>query len=117
MSQEKPNEIKDTDVFILSAVRTPLGSFGGSLSSLSAVDLGVVAIKGALEKAQIKAEQVDEVFMGNVLQANLGQNSARQASIKSGISETIPATTINVVCASGMKAVSLAVQSLALQQK
>ncbi|ETO16394.1 acetyl-CoA C-acyltransferase / 3-ketoacyl-CoA thiolase [Reticulomyxa filosa] len=116
MSEEKQIEIKDSDVFILAAVRTPLGSFGGSLSSLSAVELGAITIKGALEKAEIKPSQVDEVFMGNVLQANLGQNPARQASIKSGISDKVPATTVNVVCASGMKAVSLAAQSLALQQ-
>ncbi|MGB1040609.1 MAG: acetyl-CoA C-acyltransferase [Flavobacteriales bacterium] len=100
------------EVYIVSAVRTPMGSFGGSLSTVSATKLGAAAIKGALEKANISANQVDEVFMGNVLQAGLGQAPARQAAIFAGISNNVPATTINKVCASGMKAISLAAQSI-----
>ena len=100
------------EIYILSAVRTPMGSFGGSLSTVSATKLGAAAIKAALEKANIKADQVDEVFMGNVLQAGLGQAPARQAAIFAGISNNVPATTINKVCASGMKAISLAAQSI-----
>ncbi|MEQ9064800.1 MAG: acetyl-CoA C-acyltransferase [Vicingaceae bacterium] len=100
------------EVFIVSAVRTPMGSFNGSLSSVPATRLGAAAIKGALEKGKVKAEWVDEVFMGNVLQAGLGQAPARQASIFAGISDSVPATTINKVCASGMKALSIAAQSI-----
>ena len=100
------------EIYILSAVRTPMGSFGGSLSTVSAPKLGAAAIKGALEKVNVSADQVDEVFMGNVLQAGLGQAPARQASMFAGISSNVPATTINKVCASGMKAISLAAQSI-----
>ena len=100
------------EVVIISAVRTPMGSFGGSLSSVSATQLGATAIKGALNKGNVKPEMVDEVFMGNVLQANLGQAPARQASIFAGIGENVPCTTVNKVCASGMKAISLATQSI-----
>ena len=100
------------EVFIISAVRTPMGSFNGSLSSIPAPKLGATAIKGALEKGNIKAEWVDEVFMGNVLQAGLGQAPARQASIFAGISENVPATTVNKVCASGMKALAIAAQTI-----
>lgn len=100
------------EVYIVSAVRTPIGSFGGALSTVSATKLGATAIKGALEKAKLDSNSIDEVFMGNVLQANLGQAPARQAAIFAGISNQVPATTINKVCASGMKAISLATQSI-----
>lgn len=102
------------EVYIISAVRTPIGSFGGQLSKVPATKLGSVAIKGALEKAGINASEVNEVLMGNVLQANLGQAPARQAAIFAGISDTVPCTTINKVCASGMKAISMGVQSILL---
>ena len=100
------------EVYIVSAVRTPIGSFGGVLSSVSATDLGATAIKGAIIKAGITADKIEEVFMGNVLQANLGQAPARQAAIAAGISNSVPCTTINKVCASGMKSLSLAAQSI-----
>ena len=99
-------------VYIVSAVRTPMGSFGGSLASVAATQLGATAIKGALEKGNVKPEQIDEVFMGNVLQANLGQAPARQAAIFAGLSENTPCTTVNKVCASGMKAISMAAQTI-----
>lgn len=99
-------------VYIISAARTPMGSFGGALSTVPATQLGATAIKGALAKAGISAEHVNEVFMGNVLQANLGQAPARQAAIFAGLSENVPCTTINKVCASGMKALSLAAQTI-----
>lgn len=102
-----------TEVYIISAVRTPIGSFGGSLSSLSASALGAAAIKAAVERAGIKADQVQEVFMGNVLSANLGQAPATQAAKFAGLAD-IPATTINKVCASGTKAIMIAAQSIAL---
>tara|TARA_B100000900_G_scaffold414020_1_gene439469 strand:- start:2402 stop:3580 length:1179 start_codon:yes stop_codon:yes gene_type:complete len=100
------------EVVIVSAVRTPIGSFGGVLSSLSATQLGATAIKGAVEKAGIKTEEVNEVYMGNVLQANLGQAPARQAAMFAGLSQNIPCTTINKVCSSGMKSIMLAAQSI-----
>lgn len=100
------------EVYIISAVRTPMGSFGGSLSTVPATKLGATAITGALDKAGIKASDVNEVFMGNVLQANLGQAPARQAAIFAGLSEDVPCTTVNKVCASGMKSISLGVQSI-----
>lgn len=100
------------EVYIISAVRTPMGSFNGQLSGISAPKLGSIAIKGALDKAGVKADIVDEVFMGNVLQAGLGQAPARQASIYAGISTSVPCTTVNKVCASGMKAISIAAQSI-----
>lgn len=100
------------EVYIVSAVRTPMGSFGGGLASVPATKLGATAIKGALEKAGVSADQIDEVFMGNVLQAGLGQAPARQAAIFAGINDNVPCTTINKVCASGMKAISLAAQSI-----
>ena len=100
------------EVVIVSAVRTPMGSFGGGLSSLSATQLGAAAIKGALEKINIDKNLVDEIFMGNVLQANLGQAPARQAAIFAGISNDIPCTTINKVCSSGMKSIMLASQTI-----
>lgn len=102
------------EVYIVSAVRTPMGSFNGSLSSVSATKLGAAAIKAAVEKAGIKPEDVQEVFMGNVLQAALGQAPARQAAIFAGLPNTVPCTTVNKVCASGMKSIMLAAQSIAL---
>ncbi|MGD1842358.1 MAG: thiolase family protein [Thermonemataceae bacterium] len=101
-------------VYIVSAVRTPIGSFGGVLSSLSATQLGGTAIKGALEKAKVEGSLVNEVFMGNVVSANLGQAPAKQAALLAGLSNTIPSTIINKVCASGVKAVTLAAQSIML---
>ena len=102
------------EVYIISAVRTPIGSFGGSLSSLSATKLGSIAMKGALVKAGIDPTHVNEVFMGNVVSANLGQAPARQAAIGAGIGTNVPCTTINKVCASGMKSVMLGAQSIML---
>lgn len=104
------------EVFIVSAVRTPIGSFGGILAGISATQLGATAIKGALERAGVKPEQVNEVLMGNVVSANLGQAPARQASRFAGIPDNVPCTTINKVCASGIKAISLAAQSIMLGQ-
>ncbi|TXN36150.1 acetyl-CoA C-acyltransferase [Flagellimonas hymeniacidonis] len=101
-------------VVIVSAARTPIGSFMGSLSSVPAPKLGAVAIKGALEKIGLKPEQVEEVLMGNVVQAGTGQAPARQAAIFAGIPNTVPCTTINKVCASGMKAIMQGAQSIAL---
>ncbi len=101
------------EVVIVSAVRTPIGSFNGSLSSISATQLGAAAIKGAIEKAGIDKDQIDEVYMGCVLQAGLGQAPARQAAMHAGLSESVPCTTVNKVCASGMKAVMMAAQAIA----
>ena len=100
------------EVYIISAVRTPLGSFGGNLSGILATKLGAAAIKAAIEKAGIKPSEINEVFMGNVLQANLGQAPARQASIYAGLGNDVPCTTINKVCASGMKAIMIGAQSI-----
>ena len=100
------------EVVIVSAVRTPMGSFGGCLSSISATKLGSAAIKGAIEKAGIDSRIVNEVFMGNVLQANLGQAPARQAAIFAGLSKNVPCTTINKVCSSGMKSIMIAAQTI-----
>jgi len=100
------------DVYIISAVRTPMGSFGGALSSVSATQLGATAIKGALAKAGVNADQIDEVFMGNVLQAGLGQAPARQAAKFAGLPNDVPCTTVNKVCASGMKSISLGAQTI-----
>ena len=100
------------EVVIVSAVRTPIGSFGGIFSSIPATKLGSYAIKGAIEKCGIDKEIIDEVFMGNVLQANLGQAPARQAAIEAGLSENIPCTTINKVCSSGMKSIMIGTQSI-----
>jgi acetyl-CoA C-acetyltransferase len=102
------------EVFIVSAVRTPIGSFGGALSSISATDLGAAAIKGALARAGVSAEQIEEVLMGNVVSANLGQAPARQAARAAGIPDTVPCTTINKVCASGMKSIMFGAQSIML---
>ena len=100
------------EIVIVAAKRTPMGSFGGSLSSVPATKLGAIAIKGALDSIDLNSNLVDEVFMGNVLQANLGQAPCRQAAIFAGINENTPCTTINKVCASGMKAIFLAAQSI-----
>ena len=100
------------EVYIISAVRTPIGSFMGGLSSISATSLGSTAIKGALEKGSVEAALIDEVFMGNVLQAGVGQAPARQAALGAGLGMNVPCTTINKVCASGMKYIMLAAQSI-----
>jgi acetyl-CoA C-acetyltransferase len=102
------------EVYIISAVRTPIGSFNGSLSTIPAPRLGAVAIKGAIAKAGIDANEVNEVFMGNVLQAGVGQAPARQAAIFAGLNNGVPCTTVNKVCASGMKSIALAAQSIML---
>lgn len=101
-------------VVIVSAARTPIGSFMGSLSSLTATQLGSAAIKGALDKINLDPELVQEVYMGNVVQAGVGQAPARQAALGAGLPDTVPATTVNKVCASGMKAVMQAAQAIAL---
>ena len=103
-------------VYIVSAVRTPMGSFGGSLASISSTKLGATAIKGALDKIELKPELVDEVIMGSVIQANLGQAPARQASKFAGLPDGVIATTVNKVCASGMKAVMLGAQAIQLEE-
>lgn len=100
------------EVYIIAAARTPIGSFMGSLSTVEAPKLGAAAIKGALKKANISADVVDEVFMGNVLQANVGQAPARQAAIFAGLNQSVPCTTVNKVCASGMKAIMLGAQTI-----
>ena len=102
------------EVVIVSVARTPIGSFMGSLSSVPATRLGAVAIKGALKKINLQPEMVDEVYMGNVVSAGLGQAPARQSAIYAGIPENVPCTTVNKVCASGMKSIMLAAQSIAL---
>ena len=102
------------EVVIVSVARTPIGSFLGALSTIPAPKLGAIAIKGALEKINLKPELVEEVLMGNVVQAGTGQAPARQAAIYAGIPNTVPCTTINKVCASGMKTVMQAAQSIAL---
>jgi acetyl-CoA C-acetyltransferase len=104
----------EREVYIISAVRTPIGSFNGQLSTVGATTLGATAIRGAIAKAGIDASVIDEVFMGNVLQANVGQAPARQAAIFGGVPNTVPCTTVNKVCASGMKSVMLATQSILL---
>ena len=102
------------DVVIVSVARTPIGSFMGSLSTIPATQLGAIAIKGALQKINLDANLVQEVFMGNVVSAGLGQAPARQAAIHAGIPDTVPCTTVNKVCASGMKSIMLAAQTIAL---
>lgn len=102
------------EVVIVSVARTPIGSFLGSLSSIPAPKLGAIAIKGALDKINLSPDSVQEVFMGNVVSAGLGQAPARQAAIFAGIPDTVPCTTINKVCASGMKSIMLAAQTIAL---
>ena len=100
------------DVVICSAVRTAIGSFGGTLKNVPAVDLGAAVIKEALNRANISGEVIDEVIMGNVITAGLGQNPARQAAVKAGLPIEVPAMTINKVCGSGLRAVSLAYQMI-----
>ncbi|WP_259404284.1 acetyl-CoA C-acyltransferase [Hymenobacter sp. HSC-4F20] len=104
------------EVVIVAAVRTPIGSFGGSLASLSATELGAIALKGALEKAGIDGKEVDQVIMGNVISANLGQAPARQAAKKAGLPDTVECTTVNKVCASGTKAIMFGAQAIMLGQ-
>ena len=105
------------EVYIISAVRTPIGSFGGSLAALSATQLGAIAIKGALAKAGVAPAEVQEVMMGNVLSANLGQAPARQAALFAGLGYEVECTTINKVCATGTKAVMLPAQTIMLGLK
>src|SRR5262245_18974633 len=100
------------DAFILSAARTPIGKYLGGLSEIPAPQLGAVALAEALKRAAARPEQIDEVIFGNVLQAGLGQNPARQAALKAGLPDTIAAVTINKVCGSGLKAVMLAAQAI-----
>ncbi|MGF1638312.1 MAG: acetyl-CoA C-acyltransferase [Cyclobacteriaceae bacterium] len=107
---------KFNPVYVIAASRTPIGSFGGVLSALSAVELGTSAIKGAMNKASVASDTIDEVFMGNVISANLGQAPTRQAALHAGIHHHTPCTTINKVCASGMKAIMLGAQSIMLGQ-
>jgi hypothetical protein len=107
-------ENNDTEILICSVARTPLGSFQGSLWHLSATDLGSIAIKAAVERANLPVEAVQEIFMGNVCSANLGQAPARQAALKAGLPQSADATTINKVCSSGLKAIALGAQSIAL---
>ena len=102
------------EVYIVSAVRTPMGSFGGALKDIPATKLGAIAIKAAVEKAGITGDQVQEVYMGAVLQANMGQAPARQASRYAGLPDSVPCTTVNKVCASGMKAIMMGAQSILL---
>jgi acetyl-CoA C-acetyltransferase len=100
------------DVVLLSGCRTPIGSFGGAFKDVSAVDLGAIAVKEAVRRAGVRPDQVDEVILGCILQAGLGMNPARQASIRAGIPESVPAHTVNKVCGSGLKAVMLAAQAV-----
>jgi acetyl-CoA C-acetyltransferase len=109
---KRTNQMKE--VYIIAAVRTPIGSFGGALKSFSATQLGAIAIKGAIEKAGIAPAMVDDVLMGAVLQANMGQAPARQAAKYAGLPNEVSCTTINKVCASGMKAIAQATQSIML---
>src|SRR5437588_10203108 len=101
-------------VYILSAVRTPIANFGGSLASLTAADMGVVAAKAAIERAGIQPDQVEETIFGNARQAGGGPNPARQISIRSGVPQESPAFTVNKACASGLKSIALAYQSILL---
>ena len=101
-------------VYVLSAIRTPIGKFGGSLASLTAADMGVVAVKAAIERAGIQPEQVEETIFGNARQAGGGPNPARQISIRSGVPQEVPAFTVNKACASGMKSIALAYQAILL---
>ena len=106
--------MKTKEVVIVSVARTPIGSFMGSLSRIPAPKLGAIAIKGALDKINLNPNLIDEIFMGNVVSAGIGQAPARQAAIFAGIPDTVPCSTINKVCASGMKSVMLAAQSISL---
>jgi acetyl-CoA C-acetyltransferase len=100
------------EVYIISAVRTPMGSFLGAFASIPATQLGATAIKGAVEKANVPVDAIDEVFMGNVLQAGVGQAPARQAALVAGLNQNVPCTTVNKVCASGMKSIMLGAQTI-----
>jgi acetyl-CoA C-acetyltransferase len=100
------------EVFIVSAVRTPIGKFGGALASMTAADMGVIAAKAALERAGISADQIEETIIGNGRQAGGGPNVARQISVRSGVPETVPAYTVNQACASGMKSIALGYQEI-----
>src|SRR5450432_3965987 len=102
------------EVYIMSIARTPIGSLGGVISSVSAPQLGATAMKAAMERAKINPDQIEEVLMGNVISANVGQAPAQQASIFAGIPTSVPCTTINKVCASGMKAIMFGAQSILL---
>ncbi len=102
------------DVFIISIARTPIGSLGGTISSISAIQLGSISVKAAMERAKISPEQIEELYIGNVLSANLGQAPAQQVSIAAGIPTNVPCTTVNKVCASGMKSIMLAAESIML---
>lgn len=102
------------DVYILSAVRTPIGKFGGSLASLTAADMGVIAAKAALERAGVRADQVEETIFGNARQAGGGPNPARQVSVRSGVPQEVPAYTVNKACASGIKTIALGYQEIAV---
>src|SRR6478752_8457497 len=102
------------DVYILSAVRTPIGKFGGALASQTAVDMGVVAAKAAIERANVRPDQIEETIFGNARQAGGGPNPARQISVRSGVPQEVPAFTVNKACASGMKSIALAYQAITL---
>lgn len=104
------------DIYIIGSARTPIGAFNGGLASLTAVKLGSHAVKAALERSGVKSEEVEEVYFGNVMSANLGQNPARQVALRAGLSDSTPATTVNKVCASGMKATALGAQAIQLGQ-
>lgn len=102
------------DVYIVAAKRTPIGAFTGKLSHLQAPELGGIAIKGALDSIKLSPKEVDEIILGNVLSAGVGQAPARQASLKGGLGTNVPCTTINKVCSSGMKSIVFGSQSIAL---
>jgi len=107
----------NNDIYLLAAKRTPIGSFGSELASLTATDLASEAIKATLQSAGVSGQEVEETFLGNVCAAGVGQAPARQAAQKAGISKKSPATTINKVCASGLKSIILATQTLQLNQR
>src|SRR5205809_4177643 len=102
-----------TDVFIISAVRTPIGKFGGALAGLTAADMGTIAAKAAMECAQIEPEQVEETIFGNARQAGGGPNVARQISVRAGVPKEVTAYTVNMACASGMKSIALGFDAIA----
>src|SRR5689334_6597050 len=102
-----------TDVFIISAVRTPIGKFGGSLAGLTAADMGTIAAKAAIDRAHVQPEDVEESIFGNARQAGGGPNVARQISIRGGVPESVPAYTVNQACASGLKAIALGFSEIA----
>src|ERR1700690_4404925 len=114
MLDSSGREVSVNNAYILSAVRTPIGKFGGSLASLTAADMGVVAAKAAMERAGIQPEQVEETIFGNARQAGGGPNPARQISIRSGVPQEVPAFTVNKACASGLKSIALAYQAILL---